>query len=51
MPKKGYYEIMKLIKKINYTKRVCIGSGKHQYNFTIFSDLKTFAESLYNGSL
>ena len=32
-------------------KLVCIGSGKHQYNFTIFLDLKPFAESLYNASL
>ena len=39
-------------KKINYTKVVCIGSSiRHQINFTIFLDLKTFAESLYNGSL
>ena len=37
--------------KINYIKLVCIGRGKHQYNFNIFLDLKTFAESIYGGSL
>ena len=43
---------MKQSKKIDYTKLVCIGSStKHHYNFTIFLDLKTFAERLYNGSL
>ena len=40
------------VKKIDYTKLVCIGSSaKHHYNFTIYLDLKTFAESLYNGNL
>ena len=49
--KKIYAEIKEQGKKIDYTKLVCIGSHKHQYNFTIFLDLKTFAESLYNSSL
>ena len=50
--KKAYDEIKEQSKKNDYTKLVCIGSSsKHQYNFTIFLDLKTFAESLYNGSL
>ena len=36
----------------DYTKLVCIGSSsKHDYNFTIYLDLKTFAESLHNLSL
>ena len=49
--KKAYNKIKEQSKKIDYTKLVCIGSGEHQYNFTIFLDLKTFAESLHNGSL
>ena len=49
--KKVYDEIKEHSKKIYYTKLVCIGSGKHQYNFTIFLDLKNFTESLYNGCL
>ena len=49
--KKAYDEIKEQSKKVNYTKRGCIGPGKHQHNFTIFLDLKAFAESLYNGSL
>ena len=50
--KKAYDEIKEQSKKNDYTKLVCIGSSsKHQYNFTIFLVLKTFAESLYNGSL
>ena len=48
--KETYDEIKKQSRKIDYTKLVCIVSGRHQYNFTIFLDLKTFAESLYNGS-
>ena len=39
------------VKRLN-TKLVCISSSaKHHYDFTIFLNLKTFAESLYNGSL
>ena len=50
--KKVYDEIKEQGKKIDYTKLVCLGlSTKHQYNFTIVLDLKTFAESLYNSSL
>ena len=49
--KRDYNEIEEQGEKINYTKLVCIGSGKHQYNFTIFLDLKPFAESIYNGSI
>ena len=49
--KKTNDEIKEQSKKINYTKLVCIGSDDHKYNFTIFLDLKTFVESLYNGSL
>ena len=50
--KKAYDEIKKQGKKIDYTKLVYIGSSvKHHYNFTIYLDLKTFAESLYNGNL
>ena len=49
--RKAYDEIKEQSKKFNYTKLVCTGSGKHQYNFTIFLDLKTFVESLYNGNL
>ena len=50
--KEIYGEIKEHDKKIDYTKFVCIGSSaKHHYNFTIFLDLRTFAESLYNGSL
>ena len=47
----AYNEIKEQDEKISYTKLVCIGPGKHQYNFTIFLDLKTFAESIYNSSL
>ena len=49
--KKVYDEIKEQSKKIDYTRLVCIGSGKHLYNFTIFLDLKSFAESLYIISL
>ena len=50
--KQAFGEIKKQGEKITYTKLVCIGSSaKHHYNFTIFLDLKTFAESLYNCSL
>ena len=50
--KKAYDEFKEQSKKIDYTKLVCIGSSaKHHYNFTIYLDLKTFAESLYNGNL
>ena len=48
---RSYEEIKERSKNIDYTKLVCIGSGDDKYNFTIFADLKTFAESLYNGSL
>ena len=34
--KKAYSEIKEQREKINYAKLVCIGSGKHQYNFNIF---------------
>ena len=49
--KKVYSNIREQSEKINYSKLVYIGSGKHQYNFTIILDLKTFAESIYNGIL
>ena len=50
--KQIYDGIKEQNKKIDYTRLVCIGSSiKHQYNLTIFLNLKTFAESLYNGSL
>ena len=49
--KEAYDKIKEQSKKIDYTKLVCIGSGDHKYNLTIFLDLKTFAGSLYNGSL
>ena len=49
--KNVYDEIKEQIKKIDFIKLVCIGSGKHKYNGTIFLDLKTFAESLYDGNL
>ena len=49
--KKTSNDIKEQSEKIDYTKLVCIGSGKHQYNFTIFLDLKTFAESIYNDNL
>ena len=49
--KKAYDEIRGQSRKIDYTILVCIGSGNHQYNFTIFLDLKTFAESLCSSSL
>ena len=48
--RRAYDEIKEQSKKIDYRKLVYICSGKHQYNFTIFLDLKTFAENLYNGS-
>ena len=48
--KKVYNEIKEQDEKINYTKLVCIGSGKHQYNFTIALDLKSLAESIYNSN-
>ena len=48
----AYDEIKKQGEKIKYTELVCVGSSiKHYYNFTIFLDFKTFAESLYNGSI
>ena len=49
--KRAYNEIKEQGEKINYTKLVCIGSGKDQYNFTIFLDLKTLAESIYSGTI
>ena len=50
--KEAYDEIQEQGKKIDYTKLVYIGSSaKHHYDFTINLDLKTFAESLYNGNL
>ena len=50
--KKAYDKIRKQGKKIKYTELISTGSSaKHRYNFTIFLDLKTFAESLYNGSV
>ena len=49
-PNKVYDEIKGQRKKIDCTKRVCIGSGKHQCNFTIFLDLKVFTRSLYDCS-
>ena len=45
-------EIKKQNKKIEYTKLVCIISGKqHHYNSTIFSGLWSFAENIYNSNL
>ena len=49
--KKVLNDINEKSKKINFTKLVCIGSGRHRYNFTIFLDLKTFAESIYDDNL
>ena len=49
--KKVYSNIREQSEKINYSKLVYIGSGKHQYNFTIILDSKTFAESIYTGIL
>ena len=49
--KKTYDEIKEQSKKIDYGTLVCTCSGDHKYNFTILLDLKTFAESLYNGSI
>ena len=49
--RKAYNEIKEQGEKINYTKLVSTGPGKHKYNFNLFLDLKTSAESIYNGSL
>ena len=49
--KKTYDDFKEKSERINSTKLVCIGSGKHQYNFTIILDLKSFANNIYNGSL
>ena len=41
---KAYNEIEEQNKNIDYTKLVCIGSGKqHHYNFIIFLGIGTFA--------
>ena len=36
---------------MNFTKLVCTGLGKPQSNFTIFLDLKIFAENIHNDHL
>ena len=47
-----YNDIKGKNKKIDYTQLVCIGSSKrHNYKFTIFFGLQSFAESIYNGNL
>ena len=47
-----YNDIKGKNKKIDYTQLVCISSSKqHNYNFTIFFGLRSFAESIYNGNL
>ena len=38
-------------KTMEYTKFISIGSCKLQCNFTILLSLKSFAESIYNGSI
>ena len=43
--------MLKQDKRINYEERICIGSGKHRYNFAIFLNLKTFADSIHDSSL
>ena len=35
---------------IGYENLICIGSGKHRYDFTIFLNLKTFADSIYDSN-
>ena len=49
--KQVYNEIKEQGEKINYTKLVCIGSGKHQCSFTVFLDLKSFSANIDNGNL
>ena len=45
-------EIKKQNKKIDFTKLVFVGSGKqYHYNVTIFLELGSFAENIYNGNL
>ena len=46
-----YNEILKEDKKIDYEELICIGLGKHRYNFTIFLNLKTFGDSIYEVNL
>ena len=43
----GLTKLYNDIKKIDYTKPVCIGSGKHHYDFTIFMGLGNFGENIY----
>ena len=44
-------EILKQDKRINYEELICIGSGKHRYNFTIFLNLKPFVDCIHDSSL
>ena len=48
---KVYNNIKEQNKRIDYTKFVCIGSGKHHYNSTIFMSLGNFTENIYNDNL
>ena len=51
---KGIIEYNKILKQdemIDYENLIYIGSGKHRYDFTIFLNLKTFAESIYDSNL
>ena len=43
--------MMKLRNKVTRLNIQNLFALAHQYNFTIFLELKTFAKSLYNGSL
>ena len=50
---KGIIEYNKTLKQdemIGYENLICIGSGKHRYDFTIFLNLKTFADSIYDSN-
>ena len=50
--KKIYNDIKEQNEKIKHTKLFCIGSGKwHNYKFTIFLGLRSFAENICNGIL
>ena len=48
--RKVYNDIKKQNKRIDYTKLVFNGSGKHHYNFTISLSLESFPENIYRGS-
>ena len=48
---KAYNEIKEINEKIDNKRLVFVGSGKHHYNFSNFSNPKDFFDRIFNGDI